>query len=444
MIFRQRSKTAVKQDHSFDHYPVSQWLDAFRKFDYQDIHLKISGGEPFMDRKNLRDLLAGLSKMKHILVGVDTNGFWDPAYFSGIDKSRIFLNVAFHPEQTRFEDFFPRLLAIRDAGFHVPMINYVLAPENQAAFEEARTKMEKEKFFVNVSILFETGIYLSRSAREERELEIIEKYCTPLEGYFKVVRPVTKDRPCFYPAMTYYLMYDGRIQLACMNDTWQNLFTEGPPPLPRAAVPCPLHQCIGCADMYRALADEPRFKAPLKLYTQIDYADEVHEFRQKQKRNNLLKKVPLGKLFADPDPPSLRPQIPPREVPNLEQLIPVDAIRMPLPDSPVFGRLDHPVIEARSRDRISLSGWAASRTHAAPLQEVHIQVGGKDIGVVREFFHRPDVAISYGRPDLAKCGWRTMLFLPALPLGEHALVAKGVDHDGSCAELATSRINIID
>jgi hypothetical protein len=37
-----------------------------------------------------------------------------------------------------------------------------------------------------------------------------------------------------------------------------------------------------------------------------------------------------------------------------------------------------------------------------------------------------------------------MLFLPALPLGEHSLVAKGVDHDGYCAELATSRINIID
>jgi organic radical activating enzyme len=426
MVFHQRSKSRQTQPHSFDYQPVDRWLEALRQFDYDDIHLKISGGEPFLDRKNLRDLMIGLSEMKHIRVGIDTNGYWDPEYFRDVDKSTFWLNVAFHPSQLDFKTFFPNLLAIRDSGFHIPIINFVLAPENIDQFDMVYSALEKEKFFVNISTLIPTGIYLSRTERTERELNIIEKYNTPLDNYFKVIKPETKGRPCFYPAMTYYLMYDGSIRVACIDGTARNLFTEGPPPIPRQAVACEYQQCVACADMYRALVDEPKLTRPLKLYTLEDFADEVQEYRRE------------GSI----DAAWFRSQIKPAPEQDLTPLIPLTP-HVPVPDSPVFGYSDHSFFEVRDRDRISISGWAASQKHGA-VKEVRIRIAGEEIGIVKDFFSRPEIAISYGRADLANCGWRTMLFLPHLRHGEHQLIPTVIDADGTQADLPAITVKVVD
>lgn len=414
MIFHQRSRTKARQQHSFDYYPVSKWLEAFDLFDFPDIQLKISGGEPFMDRQNLRELLNGLSQKKHITVGLDSNGFWDPSYFASVDKSRIWLNIGFHPSQTTFKEFYPNLLRIREGGFPIAMVNFVLAPENIDEFPNAIAQIESLGIVVNVSTLIPTGIYSARTERTERELDIIEQYNLPVDNYFKLVKPVTRGRKCFYPAMTYYLMYDGNVRIACQDHTARNIFTEGIPPIPRHAVTCEYEHCIGCVDMYRGLIDEPRYTKPLSLFTQRTYAEEVREYRR-----------------AGKPKPYIREMLAPKWQPAFPELLPADAIAGP----PVVGHIDQPSISARSRDRISISGWAASRRRDTQLEAVHVNVNGVDIGALRHFYERPDTKYA---------GWRGLLFLPPLKQGEHALIVRGVNTAGDAANIASARLVIND
>lgn len=415
MIFHQRSPSRKRQQHSFDHYPVSKWLEAFDGFKFPDIQLKISGGEPFMDRQNLRELLIGLSQRKHITVGLDSNGFWDPAYFASVDKSRIWLNIGFHPSQTTFKEFYPNLLRIREGGFHIAMVNFVLAPENIDEFPNALAQIESLGIFVNVSTLIPTGIYAARTERSERELDIIEQYNLPIDNYFKLVKPVTRGRRCFYPAMTYYIMYDGSIRVACMDGSARNLFTDGIPPIPRQAVTCEYEHCVGCVDMYRGLVDEPRYTKPLSLFTQKSYAEEVREYRRAGKPAPYLREMIKSA--------TMRPSFP--------QLLPADAIAGPA----LVGQLDQSSIQARSRDRISISGWAASRRRNSQVEAIHVDVNGQEIGVLKHFFERPDIKYP---------GWRGLLFLPALKHGEHSLTVRGVNSVGDMAHLASASLLIAD
>lgn len=444
MVFHQRSRSREPQAHAFDHRPVGDWLKAFRKFPYSSLHLKISGGEPFMDRKNLRDLLVGLVDMPHIRVGIDTNGSWNPQFFREVDTSRVWLNVSWHPTEITFDTFLSNLLAIRDAGFPVTMVNYVLAPENEEQFAVARQLLEQEGFFVNVSTLISTGVYLARTDRTERELDTIERHNMPLDNYFKVLKPPTKGRPCFYPAMSYYVMYDGSIRVACLDGTARNLFTDGIPELPRAAVPCEYDRCVGCVDMYRALADEPRLEQPLELYTLETYVRDARAFRRKQAWNQRMDRVPvIGPLLRhDLDTGAFRRALAMKREPA--PIIPLPLVKAPLPDVDVFGGSDQRALTARSGDRISITGWVASRSESVPISELHFDVGAERIGTVRDFSYRPDVATAYGRPDLAKCGWHTMLFLPKLAHGEYDLVPRGVDRDGHSGELPAIRVHVVD
>ncbi len=444
MVFHQRSRSGERQAHAFDYHPVGEWLGAIRKFDFQKVHLKISGGEPFLDRNRFRELLIGLSEMDHVRVGVDTNGYWDPAYFKDVDKSRMWVNVAFHPTQRPLEEFLPNLLKIRDAGFSIPIVNYVLAPENLDQFDSVMWKFEREGFFVNVSTMIPTGVYLSRTGRTERELNIVEKYNTPLDNHFKIVKPATKGRPCFYPAMTYYMMYDGTIRVACLDSTVRDLFTEEIPALPRTAVACEYQECIGCSDMYRALEDEPRITRPLELFTLEEYAEEVQEFRRRRAWNEKVERIPLvSKLLRhDLETAAFRGEF--FKIKEIAPAVPLQDNPQPLPDGAAFGRADQGEVEARSGDRISLSGWAAGRAASDTPWEVRLVLAGQPIGAVRDFFYRTDIARVFGRPEMAKCGWRIMVYLPRLSRGEHDLVPMAVDAQGNETALAPIKIRIVD
>ena len=445
VIFHKRSKSGASQPHAFDHYPVEQWLELFRQLPQSHIHLKITGGEPFMDRKNLRELFAGLAPLDKFHIGLDTNGFWDPAYYRGIDTKRIFLNISYHPNETEFEGFFARLLAIREAGFRVAMVNFVLAPENLDLFEDAFSRIESEGFFGNVSTMNPTGRYLSRTARDDRELRLIERYNTPIDIKYKVLKPATKGRPCFYPALSYYMMYDGRVQVSCTG-SFQNAFTDGMPDLPREAVACPLDQCIGCTDMYRAIEDEELVTSPLKLYTLEDFASEVESHRKERRWKNRVRDLPggLGRLFgAKPTEEALRPLRSLEEEPARPEFIPAKPPRLQLPPDPLFGAVDGSMsVEARSRDRITLSGWAASAKPETPVEEVKLLLGNQQIGTVRDFYHRPDIATAYGRADLVQCGWRTMAYLPSLAEGDYKLIPQVIAVDGTCSPLPTVQVRI--
>lgn len=431
VVFHQRSRTGQAQAHSFDHYPVSEWLRMLRQFPYRNIHLTISGGEPFLDRTNFHVLLGGLSALENIEATVITNGFWDPAHYADVDKSRLSLVVTFHPCEIPLESFLRNLRRIRNSGFRISMINFVLAPENMEATEATLCQLEREGYFVNVSSMMPGGVYSSRSERSELELDLIERYNTPCDNYFKLLRPRTKGGLCFYPAMTYSLHFDGSIQVACMDHTARNVFTDGIPSLPREAVPCAYERCVGCSEMYRSLVNHPMVETPLGFFGNKDYVAEVRDARKEYRVASDRSRFSVRSMLKSAEP---------------EQLISIELPnrRAPVPDQPIFGFNDHSKIVARSRDRISISGWAASRSNGAPVQEIRIKVDGSDVGVLRDFFDRPDVAESYGRADFLKSGWRGMVYLPGLMHGEYELIPHAFDAQGNYAALPASRVSIVD
>ena len=431
VVFHQRSKSRQAQPHAFDYRPVADWLGMINQFPFKRIHLNISGGEPFLDRANFRALLAGLLEMGHIRLSVCTNGYWDPGWYGGLDTGRVSLTVAYHPNEVSLETFVSNVMRMRDAGFKVSMVNFVLAPENLEYFENAFRRLEAEGFFVNVSAMMSAGIYWARTERTEREIELIERYNTPSDNYFKFVKPETKGRLCFYPAMTYYLMYDGAIQTACQDQTVRNVFKDGIPPISREAVPCEYDRCVGCSDMYRSLVGHPMIQTPLGFFGSEDYANEVRTFR--------LNKSAGGSPF-----PSLAAMLHEAAMQRQPPLVSIRSHSRPLPECDVFGGTDLGKISARSRDRISVSGWAAGKRKGAPVKEVRLMINGQVLGVFRDFFDRPEVASEFGRADLLRCGWRGMIYLPALPAGEYHLIAEAHDGEGNWASLPPSTVSIAD
>lgn len=432
LVFHKRAKDKeARQAHAFDHAPVEKWLDVFRGFPQKRIYLKITGGEPFLDRANFLTLLEGLTAMERYTLRIDTNGTWDPSYFKGVDKRRILLNISFHPGEVEFAAYRKRLLAIRDAGFQVGMVNFVMSPENIDFTEETLNQMEKDGFFMNVSAMIATGIYTSRKERTRRELELIEGYNPAIDVHYRLVNPVTKGRLCFHPAFSYYMLYDGSIKVHCGGQL-QNIFDAGAPELPRTAVPCPYEHCESCVEMYRSLVDEPLVTRPLSLYPLNEYVDEVLAHRRERRWKNVTQswRRRVERVFLTGSQPN-----------GNNGLVPVGEIQAAASD--VVGSVDGIRVEARSRDRLLVSGWAASRTHG-PVKEVRLRVGEQAIGVVKHFCARPEVAERLQRPDLAECGWQTMVYLPPLRPGTYQLVAQGVASDGAAADLDPLEVRIVE
>lgn len=453
LVFRKRAANGARQAHSFDYYPAESWVEKLRALPHPRMLLKLTGGEPMLDRENVRTVLAGITADPRFEIAIDTNGSWEPAYFDELDKRRIFLNVAYHPQETAFEPFVKRLRKLREAGFAVAMVNLVLDPDDIDALMAAVGRLEADGFFVNLSALQSWGVYASRSARTEREIDLVEAYNTPLDIRYKLLNPATRGRPCLYPARSFYLQYDGLMRVFC-TDMESNLFTAGPPALPEEAQPCPYDQCIACNEMYRDLADEPLVPYPGRLHTYLEYAQEVREARRERQRQQAVERLPGGRTAArwlfGRRPPSLREELAARAAGAARQreqrrqaLVAVDAIRPALPAERLFGAMDVYQEAVRSRDRILLSGWAAARDRGAPVKEVRILLDGKPLAAVREFHDRPDIAAQFGRPELEQCGWRTMVYLPALDEGEHPLEAQAVGFDGAAQPLRVHSLKVI-
>ena len=153
-----RKERGRKAAHAFDHNPVEAWLEAFAKFPQRELYLKITGGEPFLDRRNLIAFVNGLSKLDNFRrIRIDTAAVWHPRAFAGMEKGKILLNASYHPTQVGFDTFFERLKEIREDGFTVALVNYVLAPENYAFFPDCFERLEGAGFLVNVAAMIPAG-----------------------------------------------------------------------------------------------------------------------------------------------------------------------------------------------------------------------------------------------------------------------------------------------
>jgi hypothetical protein len=89
--------------------------------------------------------------------------------------------------------------------------------------------------------------------------------------------------------------------------------------------------------------------------------------------------------------------------------VPLSALNA-APSEPPFGFIDkiqgNDVIEALSRDRIFLSGWAGSARVGESIREVGLFVGDDQFASVTKFYPRPEVVTAFSRPDLLNTRWR--------------------------------------
>jgi MoaA/NifB/PqqE/SkfB family radical SAM enzyme len=276
-----RTKKAVRESgvHAFAVQPVERWLKCFGDlFDREQTYLNITGGEPFLDRPNFRDLLSGLLSHTNLAgLRINTSGFFSPWFFRDIPKEKIYLNVSYHPTQVALSRFIEKLCDLRDHGFDVTQINYVLAPGQYERFEAVREELEGMGFFVNACPMIPAGKYLRRTERDEVEAEIIKKYNPPIDAKYRLSPVSTRGRLCGHPCKSYLINFDGKLQVDCLGPP-VDFFSGEIPELPPSPVPCPKDSCTGCYEMYRELLDEP-YTPPEGVFGLPRYVEEVKIFR---------------------------------------------------------------------------------------------------------------------------------------------------------------------
>ena len=438
-VFFKKSASRGRQRHAFDHYAVEEWIEAFKGFPQNDISLVITGGEPFLDRKNFPVLLAGLLADGRFRIRVYTNLSWNPADYDGIDKSQIYLNTTFHPSQTSFPEYHRRLNKIRDAGFSLSHVGVILAPENLDFAESVLTQLESEGFPISAGPMMPAGRYMDRKERTAQERDLIRRFSFPLSAYFSLTRPATKGRACYHPAFSYRLHLDGAVNVACIG-TRQNIFTDGLPELPRIAVGCPHEHCEGCPEMIRAIVDLPEYGKPLSVFHPAEATREIVEYRASRgsgpsAHHQELFRVIDEHLDALPVPASHSVYVPAADIASV-------------PQPPPFGFIDKQagsdVIEAFSRDRLHLSGWAASARVNEPVRTVKLFVNETLVATIESFYPRPEVADLFQRDDLLESGWQALFYLPVLERGTHLITAMAITAGGTCGNLPSFRVRILD
>jgi hypothetical protein len=69
------------------------------------------------------------------------------------------------------------------------------------------------------------------------------------------------------------------------------------------------------------------------------------------------------------------------------------------------------------------------------VREVKLRLAGQDLGTVRQFYARPDVAAHYGRKNLLYSGWQVFVNLPPLRPGMYRLEVEATDNEGTSGKL---------
>jgi hypothetical protein len=311
----------------------------------------------------------------------------------------------------------------------------------------------EQGFLASATAMDANGLYMDPQPISGKALDLIERYSVPLHTYFAVVRPVTRGKPCYHPALAYKLEPDGSISINCL-DGKSNLFQDPLPQRPATAVPCPWQHCFGCPEMLESLTDPPvpRPYERMRLYTAhemiadaIDWKGALHQDPW-HCRNTLASWT--DKHTGENTYDQLRrfARNPRREEPPFD--IPANLIHHAVPNVPIFGYIDKltgsDTVEARTTDRILVSGWAASTRPETPVREVQLRAGSTQLAVFRSFYPRPEVVATFNREDFRITGWRGLCFVPrTLPRGEHPLVATAVDSSGLHADLPPLTLRVV-
>lgn len=237
--------------HAFDNYSYKKWLKGFERLDKnKKVALIITGGEPFLDKKNFKPLLAQLVSMNNFdNIRIDTNGSWPFRHYEGLDFSKIYLNVSFHPTQVSFEKFFTKIKEFKKNGVNVTMVNYVMAPAQLETYSFFREKFEQIGVKVNPNVFFGPN-----HVRTEKEMSLYKRYLNLFDIKYKSELEKPHGKKCRYPMIGYEMTANGIIHIGCHPDLSRNFIKAGLPKLFDEPVRCEQMEC-GCLDKYSFLCE---------------------------------------------------------------------------------------------------------------------------------------------------------------------------------------------
>lgn len=248
---RLKSKNNFK--HAFLNYSPEEWLKAFERLAPRSTVLKMTGGEPFLDADNFKQLLDGLNQMEHIKsVRIDTNSSFNPEKFISIKESKIGLNISYHPKQITLDSFEDKIKKILDTGISIAMVNFVLSPSQLDEFERVKERMDKLGVFTNANIFVETD-----GKQVEYGYELYKKYNTQMDIDIKTGKVKTLGKKCSFPSFGYQMNPAGIINVGCYNFVVSDFVNKGLPRSFNRPMPCSRVHC-GCIDQYAFLEGFPK------------------------------------------------------------------------------------------------------------------------------------------------------------------------------------------
>lgn len=234
--------------HAFDNHDVATWLSYFDKhFHNSKLSLVITGGETFIDTKNMPYFLNALTERDYVnTIRMDTNASWNPVKYKGVDTSKIWLMCTFHPSGVQEDAFIEKIRVLLDHGYKIGMVNYVMYENQVEKFEE------RMKIFSDMGVpLHPNPLWDSKGEFTEDALSIMKKYLHPLDlKYRGGASPYNKK--CFFPSVSYEMTQTGKLYVGCHPSLAGNFFNDKIPKLPAGPVRCPSKSCK-CLDKYSFL-----------------------------------------------------------------------------------------------------------------------------------------------------------------------------------------------
>jgi organic radical activating enzyme len=251
--------------HAFDNFSVELWLSALeRHFSEKRLSLTITGGEPMLDVRNMRILLDRLGASPWcVAIRIDTNASWGPEAYSGMNKAKLILNCSYHPSMVNEERYIAKLRAIKEAGFNVGMVNYVLSGEQKHDFFRIREKLGTLGIPVNANPEFQ-----ERYSYDEEFLKELRECILEQDFYFKIGRS-PRGKTCLYPSVGYEMSQTGCLSVGCIGSRRGSLFDPVLPSIGDRSIACPHNEC-SCIDKYSFLLQINRNLSTNVLQTYCD------------------------------------------------------------------------------------------------------------------------------------------------------------------------------
>lgn len=230
--------------HCFDNYTPEEWMNSIdRHFKDKRVALILTGGEPMLDLKNMRNFLSMILTKSYIdNIRIDTNMAWKPHHFKNLpNKEKLIFNCSLHTSQTKIDDFTFRVKRLEKLDFKIGMINYVMNPEQTSHYEELMIKFKEINLLLHPNPLWD----YKHSEELEKSLKIA---LDDIDIFYKTVGK-TKGKVCYYPSIAYEMNQNGDVGVGCYLWISRNIFKNGIPKLPEAPIKCPHNYCK-CLDKY--------------------------------------------------------------------------------------------------------------------------------------------------------------------------------------------------